>query len=95
MCVNEWKVHPYHVILFDKKKIKLSVLNIMVDETSGNYDEWKMIPKVYLPNNSRYISFLKWQKIIEMEDRLVIARHWEVRGSLEDGVDTKKQHEVS
>ena len=45
----------------------------MVDETSGNYDEWKMIPKVYLPNNSRYISFLKWQKIIEMEDRLVIA----------------------
>ena len=96
MCVNEWKVHPYHVILSDTH-IQNQTINTKHNGRWNFSKLWWMEkdPKSLPPNNSMYISFLKWQKFIEMEDRLVIARHWEVRGSTEDGVDIKKQHEVS
>ena len=76
-CLKNLKWHPYHETQLGYKKEQANDMHNKLDGFLGNYAEWKKDNLKSLHTTWFYLyNILEMTKIIEMENRLMVARDW-------------------
>lgn len=65
------------ILLRNKKGLTIGTCNSLDGSWVCYTEGRRTIPRTYMLYESTYITFLKWQNYIYMENRLVVTRGWE------------------